>query len=519
MSRQSLSSCRIVHALAPALAAAALACSDTEPSTAPTAPPASTPSLAIAATQRVVNSLADPGDGTCNARECTLREALNDPGSTGISFAAGLTGPLTLGAPNAGGGTLVIDHSLTITGPRGGLVIRRNAADPGFRILRVQSDINVTLTDLTIRNGRTALQGGGGGIANYGTLTLVRCTVDRSSSTSGAGGIDSHGSLTLAHSTVADNEGTGIVQHNHATLRITNSTVARNTAAGIENLGGELVLARSSVMSNGGGGVQVEWGTSSLDLAKITDNTTSSWGGGISLFRGALTLTNSTVARNSAVDGGGVANIGGDFDISRSTLNNNTATNRGGGIFSTVDDNFGRLSGRVTLTNSTVSRNAAAVGGGIENSDRLGGAHVAVLSSTVALNSAREAGGGVHNGEDGFENSNSVSLHNTLVARNSAPDGPDAVRAFAQFSLIGDGTGSGLTNTNGNQVGKVAPNSGVIDPRIGALADNGGPTRTHALLAGSPAIDAASATDSPARDQRGVARPRGPGDDVGSYER
>ncbi len=507
---------RIVFALIPAVAAAALACNDNESSTAPTEVG---PSLAVAAAQRVVNSLADPGDGTCNAQECTLREALNDPGSTGISFASGLTGPLTLASPSAGGGTLVIEHGLTINGPSGGLVIRRNAADPAFRVLRVQSGVSATLINLTIRNGRTALQGGGGGIVNYGTLTLTRCTVDHSSATSGAGGIDDHGSLTLTNSTVADNEGTGIVQHNHGTLRVTGGSVARNGGAGIVNLGGELVLARTRVMSNGGGGVQVEWGTSSLDLAKITDNTTSGLGGGISLFRGALTLTNSTVARNSAEDGGGVANIGGDFDISRSTINNNTATNRGGGIFSTVDDNFGRLSGRVTLTNSTISRNAAALGGGIENSDRAGGAAVIVLSSTVALNSARHSGGGIHNGEEGFENFNSVILRNTLVARNSAPDGPDAVRAFAQFSLIGDGTGSGLTNTNGNQVGKVAPNSGVINPGLGALADNGGPTRTHALLAGSPAIDAASATDSPATDQRGVARPQGAGDDIGSYER
>ncbi len=507
---------RIVLALAPAMAAAALACKDNEPATAPAR---AEPGLAVAAAQRVVNSLADPGDGTCNARECTLREAINDPGSTAISFASGLAGPLTLAAPTAGGGTLVIGHGLTINGPSGGLVIRRNASGPAFRVLRVESGVSARLTNLTIRNGSTALQGGGGGIVNYGTLALTRCTVDRSSATSGAGGIDSHGSLTLTNSSVVDNEGTGVVQHNHATLRVTSSTVARNRGAGIENLGGELVLARSSVMSNEGGGVQVEWGTSTLDLAKITDNTTTGAGGGISLFRGRLTLTNSTIARNSAEDGGGVANIGGDFDISRSTLNNNTAANRGGGIFSTVDDNFGRLSGTVTLTNSTVSRNSADQGGGIENSDRLGGASVFVVSSTIALNSAVDAGGGVHNGEDGFENSNGVSLVNTLVARNSAPVGPDAVRAFARFSLIGDGTGSGITNTNGNQVGRVAPNTGVIDPRIGALADNGGPTRTHALLAGSPAIDAASATDSPATDQRGVARPQGAGDDVGSYER
>ena len=63
------------------------------------------------------------------------------------------------------------------------------------------------------------------------------------------------------------------------------------------------------------------------------------------------------------------------------------------------------------------------------------------------------------------------------------------------------------------------PQTTPIDPRIGALADNGGPTRTRALLAGSPAIDAASATDCPATDQRGVARPQGAGCDMGSFEK
>jgi hypothetical protein len=87
---------------------------------------------------------------------------------------------------------------------------------------------------------------------------------------------------------------------------------------------------------------------------------------------------------------------------------------------------------------------------------------------------------------------------------------------FARFSLIGDGSGSGITNTNGNQVGSAgAP----IDPKIGPLALNGGPTRTHALLAGSPAIDAASDPECPAADQRGVPRPQGEGCDIGSYER
>ena len=112
------------------------------------------------------------------------------------------------------------------------------------------------------------------------------------------------------------------------------------------------------------------------------------------------------------------------------------------------------------------------------------------------------------------------------MARNSAPTGPDVLNSDPEFgfvsarsSLIADGAGSGITSTDGNQVGNVAPNGSPIDPGIGPLADNGGPTLTHALLAGSPAINAASAQDCPPTDQRGVARPQGAACDIGSYER
>ena len=113
-----------------------------------------------------------------------------------------------------------------------------------------------------------------------------------------------------------------------------------------------------------------------------------------------------------------------------------------------------------------------------------------------------------------------ASLFNSIVAGNTAPDGPDVVGDVgAEFTLIGDGTGSGITNTNGNKVGRISPNAGPIDPRLGPLADNGGPTRTYALLAGSPAIDAASADHCPGKDQRDVGRPRGAACDMGSFER
>jgi hypothetical protein len=91
-----------------------------------------------------------------------------------------------------------------------------------------------------------------------------------------------------------------------------------------------------------------------------------------------------------------------------------------------------------------------------------------------------------------------------------------SLSTVARFSLIGDGSGSSITNGEGNQVGSA---SSPIDPRLGPLADNGGPTRTHALLLGSPAVDAASTPDCPTTDQRGVSRPQGAACDIGSYER
>jgi hypothetical protein len=136
----------------------------------------------------------------------------------------------------------------------------------------------------------------------------------------------------------------------------------------------------------------------------------------------------------------------------------------------------------------------------------------------VAFNTARVSGGGIANRS--FGEGPPVGIHNSIVAGNTAPSAPDVLAgATATFSLIGDGTGSGLTNTGGNKVGRVAPNAGPIDPRLGALADNGGATRTLALLAGSPAIDAASATGCPGKDQRDVTRPRGVACDMGSFER
>jgi CSLREA domain-containing protein len=492
------------------------ACGEDRSPTAPT-PPSAPIAEAVSASsgQRVVNSLADPGDGVCDARQCTLREAIKAPGTTVITFASGLTGPVTLAPPAARGGPLAIGTSLIITGPAASITIRRRSTDPAFRILRVGEGVTVTLTNLALRNGRTDLLGGG--IINHGTLTLVNCTVAGNVSTQFGGGIDNHGPLTLRHSIVADNSAPrgGGIDNVDSRLVAANSVIARNSGGGIVNRGGTLEITNTTVSDNVGGGISEDRSTSTLDRVRITGNS----GGGYSLHQGRATLTNSTIARNSAVEGAGILNSGGGvLTIAKSTVANNIASGRGGGILD-LDDPFGRVGAAITLVNSTVTGNSAEWGGGIQISQR-GSAGMVITNSTVASNSAREGGGGIRQQGGLDDGSSGISLTNSLVARNSAPAGPDLLGSIAaRFSLVGDGTGSDVTNTDGNQVGNVSPNTGPIDPLLGSLADNGGPTRTRALLPGSPAIDAASSDGCPGKDQRGIPRPQGPACDIGSYER
>src|SRR5262249_3714471 len=136
----------------------------------------------------------------------------------------------------------------------------------------------------------------------------------------------------------------------------------------------------------------------------------------------------------------------------------------------------------LTIINSTISNNSAAIGGGL---DAENGSSVTIVNCTIADNTAIE-GGGVQN----FE---TVTLSSTIVAGNPGGDwgGRGAVPSSSN-NLIGNGGDSGLTNgTNRNIVGTSQK---PIDPMLGPLANNGGPTQTRALLPGSPAINAAGTT-------------------------
>jgi predicted outer membrane repeat protein len=242
-------------------------------------------------------------------------------------------------------------------------------------------------------------------------------------------------------------------------------------------------------------------GTLSLTNVVLSGNTATNSGGGI-YNGGFLTINNSTLSSNSATSGGGISGSG-QITITNSTLSGNTATD-GGGIFN---------GGILTILNSTLSGNMATdLGGGIHN---LPGSSLNISFSTIANNSAALGGG--------IWSDSPSNIKNSIVA--NSPSGNDCggtvIASGVNFTT--DGTCPGFTQV---------PSTGPGGLNLGPLADNGGPTQTHALLPGSVAIDAApdctdlnstpdkihAPQDVVTTDQRGIGRPQGSACDVGSYE-
>jgi hypothetical protein len=258
-------------------------------------------------------------------------------------------------------------------------------------------------------------------------------------------------------------------------------------------------------------------------------------GGGIENGAGAtLTITRSSVILNRAIGRGGGIDNRGTLTIARSTVSRNRVADEmseawGGGIANV---------GHVSMTDSTISSNIVVgqnggLGGGIANGsvvDELGGVLV-MIASTVTRNRVGDElwsgrGGGIHAySPAGAPPGPTVIVGASIVAGNRVSDAqsstaPDCAGSFetAGDNVIGVRQGcSGFTHlVDGDQVGTLAH---PILPRLASLADNGGPTMTHALLAGSPAIDRAGpAPCTTPRDQRGVGRPKRARCDIGSFE-
>ena len=359
------------------------------------------------------------------------------------------------------GTELTIGKSLTLAGAGSGATIIQAAVSSADATFRV---FNIT----------------NGNVVAISDVTIRHGKANGSAPANSGGGIYNSGTLTLTNSTVSGNSATSgggaIFNNNAGTLTLTNSTVSGNTAfygGGIYNNAGILILTNSTVSGNSatdfGGGIFSDGGTLTLTSSTLSGNTAGGAGGGIYNELGTLTLTNSTVSGNRAAYGGGISNQG-TLALTNSTVSGNSATSSGGGIF---NNNLGIL----TLTNSTVSGNSASSAGGIS-----------------------------------FWPGNTADLTNTIIAGNTNSDCSLSPNSHGH-NLDGDGT-CGL-----NATGDLSSTS----PLLGPLQDNGGPTFTHALLSGSPAIDAGndSVLGPPhnlTTDQRGIPRLQGIHVDIGAFE-
>ncbi|MEP3479784.1 MAG: cadherin domain-containing protein [Fuerstiella sp.] len=269
----------------------------------------------------------------------------------------------------------------------------------------------------------------------------------------------------------------------------------------------DVLFDGNSATGSGKGGAINNEGTLTVLNSQLTNNTTSNGDGGAIANSGVLTVDGSTFEGNvSADDGGAITNeISGTAVITNSLFVGNSSGDDGGAIYTHSS---------ITLTSTTLSNNASAAGSH--------GAAINIVDGTTTLQNVTVTDhSGFSNGAIYARSAGTLVLRNTIVAGNSG-SGSDDIHVVSGGTindlgnnLIGVGTGQTtiVDGVNGNQVGT----SGTpIVPRLGALADNGGLTRTHALLTGSTAIDAGANTGAPATDQRATVRDANP--DIGAFE-
>jgi hypothetical protein len=314
-----------------------------------------------------------------------------------------------------------------------------------------------------------------------------------------------------------------------------------------------LTISNGNEPESGGGGIAANAEPLTLARCVISGNSASS-GGGIfssdSIVSRTVNITNCTISGNSATRGGAIyilgpgfyGHSGGYVTVVDSSISGNVATDSGGGIFneghltmvnSTISTNMATATGSSgggilnfgtsTITNSTLSGNSASLGGGILNN---GGSFFdpgisAITNGTISGNSASE-GGGIYQGPYGTQR-----FKNTLIAQNTSSTSPDVSGEITSdgFNLIGNNAGATITPVQTSDL--IGTPASPIDPLLGPLQNNGGPTATHALLPGSPALDQGESSSS-TTDQRHFHRPLdlpdvanangGDGADIGALE-
>jgi hypothetical protein len=453
-----------------------------------------------------------------SATDCTLRNAITAANTNALSggcvkgdalptvdtiaFDPSVTPQITLNTALP-----VITSDLTIQGPGDTSlnIHRANAAATDFRVLEISSG-TVSVSGLQFTHGSTTGIGGGIEVISPAVVSLDNVTVSNNATTDAGAGIASTGSLAINDTKITNN------------VASANAAGSVSVAAGGLLSIGTLSIDRSTISSN--------------DVSATTTTTgAAAIGGGIELGGSSRpTIDRSTIANNTVTatngTGGTVADAAGiqggpGFTLRRSTVSGNVATasgsaasnaSRGGGI-QLANPGATLLLDRVTMSGNSVSAAAAtttdARGGGLF---AIGATSPNVVSSTITANTAPT-----------FANTAGGTFKNSIV---SAPLGG------GQNCFPSGTTSAGYNIDDGTSCGFTQPTDHPsTDPlfAVAGLDDNGGPTETIQIQAGSPAVDQGISSPGETTDQRERARPSdfgtianapgGDGTDIGAFER
>ncbi len=379
------------------------------------------------------------------------------------------------------------------------------------------------LNNTSIMNNTAYNNGGGIRFAADGdgaALIVDNSTISSNTSESDGGGIffySDDASLSIVDSTLSSNyassDGGGIAIYlndaSYQPFNIVNTTINSNTAG---DSGGGIYFNSYNEGGFGGSGVN---GPILIDDSVIAGNSADGNGGGLFFnvyddgFYGGVTIRNSTIADNATSEGnGGGVFISDDesnyaFVFDNTTVSGNYASGNGGGLFIYTED------ANLFVRNSTFSGNTASGYGGAIAIDYLD--DTAFIANSTITNNSAYTGGGI------YSNDNYIQLLGSIISGNSADESGNDVylnggQANFLFSILGDGSSGNVYDNGFNEF--------YADPLLGPLADNGGPTETHALMAGSPAINRGFNFVASLTDQRlaGFPRTLDGATDMGAFE-
>jgi len=492
--------------------------------TAPTNAARAAATLLVTTQDDTTNPCASTGSAPCSLRDAIGYANANATASNRVTIGIP-SGVYTL-TQAAASNFVITANGVLLSGAGAAKTIidgaSRNGGGAGAfaRVFDIAAGANVTITGVTIRNGGgngggASNKQGGGGIYNLGTLALAGVVLTQNGAPSiGGGGIFNSGTLTVTDSTLSGNSGPsggGIYNANPGVVTLTGSTVSGNEAyfgGGIYNASAiGRPLAAGTITATPAIAISkslVGGNTASTEILFFFSlrNTFGGLGAGLYTTDGLVAIDASTFVANVATGIGANTNVSGRL------------ASLGGAVYSGASPDSpgsggpdtGSGSGGVNITDSTLSGNNAIQGGGVYQHSS---GPVRILETTLAANTTGIAATALEGGAN-----QPIFVTRSIIANSQA----GANCTSAPPGNIIDG---GFNLDSGLTCALDAPGSrSNRDPQLEQLANNGGPTPTHALRLTSPAIDAAGRTCSPV-DQRGIPRPQPANGncDIGSYER